>query len=398
VTTPMQSENDARRGSATAPRETRHVPLATQVLLWGRAAGRCEFAGCNKPLWKSPVTQEGLNVAQQAHIYSFSTEGPRGHAAIAPGQVNQLQNLMLVCHACHRKMDARKDGGRYPASLLRAMKREHERRIEVVTAISADRKSHVLLYGANIGDHGSPLGFNEAAMAMFPTRYPAEDFPIELGTMNGPFVDRDAEFWAAEEANLVRKFNQRVKERIAAGDVRHLSVFALAPQPLIVLLGTLLGDILPMDVYQRHREPTTWEWPVGANTPAFEVREPEHESGPAALVVALSASVGSDRITRLLGTDASIWTVTVAAPHNDLMKSQAQLAQLRILLRALLDRIKAAKGQATRLHVFPVAPVSAAVELGRIRMPKADMPWQVYDQVNARGGFIPALTIGEGAE
>lgn len=394
----MLGENDARTGSSTAPRETRHVPLGTQLLLWGRAAGRCEFAGCNQPLWKSPVTQEGLNLAQQAHIYSFSAEGPRGHAGIAPGQVNQPQNLMLVCHACHRKMDARKDGGRYPASLLRAMKREHERRIEMVTAVSADRTSHVLLYGANIGDHGSPLCFNEAAMAMFPTRYPAEDFPIELGTVNGPFVDRDVEFWAAEEANLVRKFNQRVKERIAAGDVRHLSVFALAPQPLIVFLGTLLGDILPMDVYQRHREPTTWEWPVGANTPAFEVREPEHESGPAALVLALSASVGSDRITRLLGTDASIWTVTVATPHNDLMKSRAQLAQLRILLRALLDRIKAAKGQATRLHVFPVAPVAAAVELGRVRMPKADMPWQVYDQVNARGGFIPALTIGEGAE
>jgi len=36
------------------------------------------------------------------------------------------------------------------------------------------------------------------------------------------------------------------------------------------------------------------------------------------------------------------------------------------------------------------------VEFGRVRMPKADMPWLIYDQVNARGGFIPALSIPEG--
>jgi len=41
-------------------------------------------------------------------------------------------------------------------------------------------------------------------------------------------------------------------------------------------------------------------------------------------------------------------------------------------------------------------PVSLAVELGRVRLPKADMPWLLYDQVNARGGFIRALTIPEG--
>jgi hypothetical protein len=45
------------------------------------------------------------------------------------------------------------------------------------------------------------------------------------------------------------------------------------------------------------------------------------------------------------------------------------------------------------LHVFPAMPVSLAVELGRVRMPKADLPWLLYDQMNARGGFIRALVI-----
>ena len=72
------------RASAGGPTEvTRSVPLGVRCLLWGRAAGRCEFAGCNKVLWKSSVTQERVNIAQKAHIYSFSDDGPRGNSGIS---------------------------------------------------------------------------------------------------------------------------------------------------------------------------------------------------------------------------------------------------------------------------------------------------------------------------
>ena len=110
---------------------TRHIPVTIQTELWGRAAGRCEFAGCNKPLWKSSVTSERVNIAQKAHIYSFSEGGPRGNDGIPPEDLNSIDNLILVCHECHEKIDAVLDGGRYPAALLQQMKREHERRIEL---------------------------------------------------------------------------------------------------------------------------------------------------------------------------------------------------------------------------------------------------------------------------
>ena len=51
-------------------------------------------------------------------------------------------------------------------------------------------------------------------------------------------------------------------------------------------------------------------------------------------------------------------------------------------------------GQRTSLNIFPAMPVACAVELGRVRMPKADMPWVVFDQNNKRGRFIKALEIG----
>jgi hypothetical protein len=77
------------------------------------------------------------------------------------------------------------------------------------------------------------------------------------------------------------------------------------------------------------------------------------------------------------------------------MKSRRQKAEFRALVRTALDQIKTAHGQGKTLHVFPAMPVSLAVEAGRVRMPKADMPWIVYDQVNPRSGFVAALTIPE---
>ncbi len=377
---------------------TRSVPVAVQCMLWAKAAGRCEFSGCNRPLWKSPVTQELVNVSQKAHIYSFASGGPRGNRGVSSRNLNDLVNLMLVCHPCHRKIDAQQDGGRYTAELLRLMKSEHEERIERVTGIASDKRSHVVLYGANVGNHGAPLSFMGAAPSLFPHRYPAAGTAIELSTINSSFSDRDANFWSIESENLKRKFSRQIKAPVDNREVEHLSVFALAPQPLLILLGTLLGDIVPADVYQRQREPPTWEWPAATATSPFEVRTPTSSTGGVpALVLALSATVTSDRIVSVLGPGASIWTVTVPVPHNDMLKSREQLSQLRALLRPLLDQIKASHGQTTPLHVFPVGPVSAAIELGRIRMPKADMPWQIYDQVNALGGFIPALSIAQGA-
>src|SRR5437773_6657902 len=120
---------------------TRHITTPIQCMLWGKAAGRCEFAGCNKPLWKSSVTQEQVNLAQKAHIYSVSNDGPRGNRGISKHQLNKLENLMLVCHGCHRKIDARKDGGRYATALLQRMKASHEQRIERVSSIAANKRS-----------------------------------------------------------------------------------------------------------------------------------------------------------------------------------------------------------------------------------------------------------------
>ena len=202
VPTDCRGHQSPLPGVAGIKEVTRKVPVSVQCMLWGRAAGRCEFAGCNECLWKSRVTQEQVNIAEKAHIYAFRTGGARGNHSLAPRDVHDLSNLILVCHGCHRKIDKERDGGRYSASLLQQMKAVHEQRIERVAGIAPEKTSHVLLYGANIGEHSSPLSYSEAAYALFPIRYPASDRALELSVHNSSLAERDLGFWESESRKV----------------------------------------------------------------------------------------------------------------------------------------------------------------------------------------------------
>ena len=375
--------------------KSRDISRSVETTLWGRAAGRCEFHGCNRELWKSPVTQERVNLAEKAHIYSFSAHGPRGNRGVAPKRLNALENLILVCDICHKTIDKNWSTGRYTVAQLQQWKVAHEARVTRVTGIGPEKSSHILLFGSNIGEHQGPLHYEQAVDAIFPAWYPAEDRAIELGVRNSVLSEaKKALFWGMAHENLDTDY-EHVRRRIRIGEIKHVSVFALAAQPLLVRLGALLGDIVRAEVYQLHRAPApSWRWPAQAPAaPQIEVRRPLSTNGPPALVLAFSAPVTTDRISAVLGSDAAIWTLTVAAPHKEIVKSSAQLSKARGIFSRVFDEIKAVHGQNTLLHVFPVMPVSLAVELGRARSPKAEMPWRVYDQVGALGGFVPALEI-----
>jgi hypothetical protein len=69
------------------------------------------------------------------------------------------------------------------------------------------------------------------------------------------------------------------------------------------------------------------------------------------------------------------------------------LSKFRKITRHALNKIKTTHGENIPLYIFPAMPVSAAVELGRIWMPKADLPLIIYDQNTSRDGFIRVLEI-----
>jgi hypothetical protein len=116
------------------------------------------------------------------------------------------------------------------------------------------------------------------------------------------------------------------------------------------------------------------------------------------LVISLSDSIDYRRVTDVLGPEVSFWELTIEHRHNDFLKSKEQLSLFRRTVRELMANIGRAHGKGVALSIFPAMPVSCAVELGRVRMPKADGPWIIYDQNNKHNKFIRAIEIGAAHE
>lgn len=372
----------------------KEIPEKVVNLLWARASGRCQYEGCNEILSRDILTKRNYNAAYIAHIIAAEPDGPRGDTILSPKHCQDFENLMLMCDKHHRLID-RIDVVSHPVERLVAMKRKHEALIERLTDFKDKTESEILLFGANIGNQKVLLTYNDAFNTISEKYYPSSNYGIELGLLNSGVIDHREEFWLMEEANLRANFGDKIKQKQEKGTIKHLSVFGLAPQPLLILLGSLLGDLHPTEVYQLHREPKTWKWLNETDEVTFEVIKPKNSYSTIALVFALSATITEDRIVSVLGEECSIWTFTVNKPNNDFLRNREQLARFRTELRLLLNEIKASHGQNNLIHVFPAMPNAMAIELGRVRMPKADLPMLVYDQnfQNPAAGFSPTIKI-----
>lgn len=367
------------------------IPDQVKFMLWGKAAGRCQYEGCNKPLWHDQLTKAAFNIAYIAHIIADKPNGPRGDVVLSDKLKADISNLILMCDEHHRLID-KKDIAGHSVDRLKTMKERHEKRIELFSSIDDDKRSHMLFYGAKIGEHYSNISFEKASMAMAPHFFPTDSRAIELSLKNSSFIDQEDTYWHIEGEHLSRQFAEKVRERLAVSDIKHLSIFALAPIPLLVKLGTLLSDIPAAAVYQLHREPPDWKWQTHQKN-EFIIKHPDTTKGIPVLNLSLSATIDDSRITSTMTSDHSIWRLTVDKLGNDFLKSRDQLAHFRQAFRKLLDSIKAKHGEASALHIFPALPVSIAIEIGRVWMPKADLPLVIYEQNRKLGGFYPALNI-----
>jgi hypothetical protein len=367
-----------------------------RYLLWAKSAGRCEFNGCNEPLYSDNVTQIEMNFAEVAHIIGDSPRGPRGEITLSQEYCDNISNLMLMCPKHHKMIDQITQN--YSVEILRQMKQDHESRIRILTNIKPNKTSNLIIYRGNIGSFQPAIEYREALIAMQPQWYPASHLAYEIGMLNSLFHDDEKRFWEIETENLERQFRDKIQGLLGRqGQRNHFSIFAFAPIPLLIKLGSLIPDIYPAQVYQLKKEPQSWEWQPAPERFDYLISEPQDNHPTVALNLSLSADITEERIYQALGRKSiSIWRMDISEtifPKNDHLRSAGQLTLFSRKFRKMLDQIKAKHGQETILHVFPAIPVSIAVEIGRVRQAKADLPFLIYDQNNKTNGFTPTIKI-----
>lgn len=247
-----------------------------------------------------------------------------------------------------------------------------------------------LRFTADIGPNAVRVSDGEVTAALAPVE-PAEAVVLNLGDR---YSDGTGRSWVGAIAEI-----ENTVARSRASD-EPLAIFAIAPIPMLVALGALLGDKLPGVVFERHRhladvDPVrAWCWEAdGPELDWLPLKPPRAHRGATdvALMLSVSGSVDHNAVAEVLPRQHPQYEIKLKKPGTNVVRTKAQLASFVERWRQALDHIRETYGETVRVHVFPAVPVSVAVECGR-RMLQADPTLRIY---NATGGaFRYALTVG----
>lgn len=368
------------------------ISKETVLKLWALAAGRCEFLGCNKPLWRDGLTWQEANLAHIAHIIAASPDGPRGDKELSKKLAKSFSNLMLVCLDHHELIDTKKHEKKYTVDLLRGYKETHERRVHIQTSTQEEMKTTILIFKAKIGDRMVDIPYVHAVEAIAP-KFPADEKAITLDYTN---FDTSAkkEYWQQLKSQIKHDVELHFKKPCS---INHLSVFAIGPIPFLMYLGKCIGNIIPIDLYQRHRHTQNWTWKTNRAEKKFRYIIKSHNINSrckkVAIAISLSGKIHPQEIKRVVLSSAPYYEITIKNPSPLFLDSKNKLVQFQKVYRELITKIRQRHGAKCQISLFPAVPAPIAVSCGKELLPKVDPIISVYDRVNDTQGFKYALKL-----
>lgn len=359
-----------------------------RLLVWGRAAGRCQYTNCGKRLDQDLISGElGKNFAYLAHNVASSPGGVRGDSRLSHDLADDPDNIVLMCDVHHRVIDDMQKAGTYRVEDVRAMKLASERRIDRLLSNPAAPATHILRMSATIGDNETAIPLRDCVGAVVPAFTLADDRPIDIKLQGMEHKDSDPNYYEIEIENLRRRFEREVRGRFEAGDMESLAVFGFAPMPILMELGRLLSDLRAVKVFARHREPAPgWTWPNDSPPLGFEVVSGARGPKTVALKLCISADIADERIVHAIpDREVSIWTFKSNRFGTSALRNECDLVGFRMAVGRALDEIRRRHGSDVDLIVFPAMPAACAIEFGRTWQPKAHPAFTVFDEVQDAG-------------
>ncbi|MFG1929390.1 HNH endonuclease [Mycobacterium sp. NPDC048908] len=351
--------------------------------LWARTAGRCTI--CNRRLLGDSRTYlHSVLLAELAHNIG-ATAGPgspRRNDDIA--DTESEENLLLLCHDCHKVIDHPEHIDLFPPEKLREIKEAFERRIEMVTESGGLTRTAALRVGCKIRGSLALASQREVAETLLAVNYlglvetqRSGDFTCRIhGSAGGKG------FWDSAQQSIDDAL-YLVRQAIDSGDVEHISVFAIAPIPVLVYLGWKLDDKTPARIFQKHRgQFIGWSWTDHDDPIDFEVltADAQADASDVVLMCAVTSEVNTSRLPGPIAVSPRIEVRAVTvAPGPTLMSHEQSLANFAIRWRDALAAAESLYPTARRWHLITSAPVSVAIEMGRAVMRDAHPPVEVYE-------------------
>jgi len=355
--------------------------------LWARTAGRCTI--CNRRLLGDSRTyMHSVLLAELAHNIGASdgARSPRSSANDGEHDTESEENLLLLCHDCHRIIDHPEHIDLFPPEKLREIKESFERRIEMVTEEGGLTRTAALRVGSMIRGSLAMASQREVAETLLAANYlglvetqRSGDFACRI---NGAAGGRG--YWDAAQQTIHDTLDL-VRQAVISGDVEHISVFAIAPIPLLAYLGWHLDDKTPTRIFQKHRDQFVgWSWADHDQPVEFEVSStgPQNGAEDVVLVCAVTSELNLARLPNEIAEAPRIEIRPAGvAPDPTLMSHEQSLMNFAADWRTALATAEAEYPGARRWHLVVSGPVSVAIEAGRAVMRDAHPAVTVYELV-----------------
>lgn len=342
------------------------IPEPVKRELWARAAGRCEFRGCNKCLYRDITTQRRRNASEIAHIISWTEDGPRGDAVESPKLAKDISNLMLTCPEHNNLIDDSRYVDEYPVELLRAFKKEHEDRVYRLTGLGEDYSVTVIELISRIQNHLPQINPEHELQAILPY-YPSENrICFDLSSIE-----------SIEEAK--RTIDKKVEMLISQEPQKKYAAFIMAKIPYACYLGYSIGNKIQITPYQFFRDSQDWKWRK-ENSGTYIIKTPINtiKSKNVCLTIDISGNIDKSLIP-----EYPTYSVVASEPGFMFLQSYEQVVDFRLKFREILDLIRNTHGEEVNIHLILAVPNPISFEIGRSIMKSIDPSIFLYDKVSS---------------
>lgn len=217
-----------------------HIPEKVRTVLMGKSGGKCEFRGCEEFVLNESLTRKSGIYSNFAHIIADSENGPRGDRELSQKLRTEESNIMVLCFKHHKVIDENEN--EYTVELLREMKAEHEKYIRELMQIPKNNRIIAVKYTSSISDRIPVINDKDIMISAEKQKMYCTGDIINLN--GNTYDERNSEsFFELESQNLKSCFLQNVKPIQKRDSSYPIYLYAIAPQPLLIYLGTLFSDI-----------------------------------------------------------------------------------------------------------------------------------------------------------
>lgn len=352
-----------------------------------QAGWRCQFAGCGKDLHRETLSGTPGVFSYYAHIIASSPDGPRGDPLLSSQLTDQVENIMLLCDECHRRID-RVDPDRFTVDILRKMREDSIREVRrLLNSLTYQEALPVVIMG-NITAQSPRFNQREAEEAMWTRQLRMSTQGPEHYFYNGGHLynPHAPQYWGSLFVSLrddIPILRKRLNGTLRGdGTTTPLAIFPLHGTSLLLLAGRVVGEGSSVTVFQFDRDRPAdlpggrWSFDPATSPPVvgkYSVRELNAHAGgdEACLIVSLSYKVESSRLPADLhspsGFAIGALEVSATAPTPfgyDIFKHPRDIDDFAIAVEEAIRKLQD-QWCVKKVHLIVGAPASACFRIGQ---------------------------------